>query len=131
MGTLAMMIEDMGRSLRVVPSPVCDVDDDVVVFITMAPQSIEMLPEGRAKATRTYRSALRQRQAHETRLRVVAAAAELFAELGYARTTLARIAEAAGVSIETVQAQGPKATLMVAAVEYSAFGVTGDQSVLD
>jgi AcrR family transcriptional regulator len=74
---------------------------------------------------------LRQRQAQETRLRVVAAAAELFAELGYARTTLAKIAAAAGVSIETVQAQGSKAALMIAAVEYAAFGVTGDQSVLD
>ena len=63
---------------------------------------------------RTYRSELRQRQAHETRLRVVAAAAELFAALGYARTTLAKIAAAAGVSVETVQAQGSKAALMIA-----------------
>ena len=64
-------------------------------------------------------------------MRVVAAAAELFAELGYARTTLAKIAAAAGVSIETVQAQGPKASLMIATIEFAAFGVTGDQSVLD
>jgi AcrR family transcriptional regulator len=81
--------------------------------------------------SRTYRSTLRQRQAQETRMRVVAAAAELFAELGYARTTLAKIAAAADVSIETVQAQGPKASLIIAAVEFTAFGVTGDQSVLD
>jgi AcrR family transcriptional regulator len=81
--------------------------------------------------SRPYRSTLRQRQAQETRMRVVAAAAELFAELGYARTTLARIAAAADVSIETVQAQGPKASLLVAAVEYTAFGITGDQSVLE
>ena len=74
---------------------------------------------------------MRQRQAHETRLHVVAAAAELFAELGYARTTLAKIAAAAGVSVETVQAQGSKAALMIASVEFAAFGVTGDQSVLD
>jgi AcrR family transcriptional regulator len=64
-------------------------------------------------------------------MRVVAAAAELFAELGYARTTLAKIAAAADVSTETVQAQGSKASLLVAAVEFAAFGVTGDQSVLD
>jgi AcrR family transcriptional regulator len=64
-------------------------------------------------------------------MRVVAAAAELFAELGYARTTLAKIAAAADVSTETVQAQGSKASLMIAAVEFAAFGVTGDQSVLD
>jgi AcrR family transcriptional regulator len=85
----------------------------------------------RPSPRRTYRSQLRQRQAQETRLRVVAAAAELFAELGYARTTLAKIAAAADVSIETVQAQGSKASLMIASVEFAAFGVTGDQSVLD
>ena len=85
----------------------------------------------RPRSPRAYRSELRQRQAHETRLRVVAAAAELFAELGYARTTLAKIAAAAGVSVETVQAQGSKAALMIASVEFAAFGVTGDHSVLD
>lgn len=83
------------------------------------------------RAPRAYRSELRQRQAHETRLRIVAAAAELFADLGYARTTLSKIAAAAGVSVETVQAQGSKAALMIAAVEFAAFGITGDQSVLD
>jgi AcrR family transcriptional regulator len=80
---------------------------------------------------RAYRSELRQRQAEQTRLRVVAAAAGLFAELGYARTTLAKIAAAAGVSTETVQAHGPKAALMIAAVEYAAFGITGDHNLLD
>ena len=88
-------------------------------------------PTDQPRPTRAYRSELRQRQAEQTRLRVVAAAAELFAELGYARTTLAKIAAAAGVSPETVQAHGPKAALMIAAVEYAAFGVTGDHNVLD
>ena len=88
-------------------------------------------PRPRAPSPRTYRSELRQRQAHETRQRVVAAAAELFAELGYARTTLAKIAAASGVSVETVQAQGSKPALIIASVEFAAFGVTGDHSVLD
>ena len=97
----------------------------------MASKSNGLSADERPRPSRTYRSALRQRQAHETRLRVVAAAAELFAEHGYAGTTLAKIAAGAGVSIETVQAQGPKAALMIASVEFVAFGVTGDQSVLD
>jgi AcrR family transcriptional regulator len=97
----------------------------------MTPQSIYFSPGDRPRPTRAYRSELRQRQAEDTRLRVVSAAAELFADLGYARTTLAKIAAAAGVSPETVQAHGPKAALMIAAVEYAAFGVTGDQNVLD
>lgn len=74
---------------------------------------------------------MRRQQAEQTRQRIVAAAAELFAADGYARTTLAKIAAAAGVSAETVQIHGPKAALMVAAVEYVAFGVTGEQNILD
>jgi AcrR family transcriptional regulator len=82
-------------------------------------------------APRTYRSALRQRQAEETRTRVVAAAAELFAADGYVRTTVARIAAAAGVSAETVQGQGPKAALLIAAVEHAAFGVIGESDIFE
>ena len=50
---------------------------------------------------------------------------------GYARTTLAKIAAAAGVSAETVQGQGPKAALLIAAVEYAAFGVAGEENVFN
>lgn len=84
-----------------------------------------------SQRTRGYRSDLRRQQAEQTRHRVVTAAAELFAAEGYARTTLAKIAAAAGVSAETVQLHGPKAALMVAAVEYVAFGVAGEQDVLN
>jgi AcrR family transcriptional regulator len=100
----------------------------------MRQRSIFLRPDEESRptrSTRAYRSELRQQQAEQTRLRVVAAAAGLFAELGYARTTLAKIAAAAGVSTETVQAHGPKAALMIAAVEYAAFGITGDHNVLD
>ena len=79
-----------------------------LVFITVPPKSIT------AKAARSYRSELRQQQAESTRLRILDAAAELFADAGYARTTLAKIAAAAGVSAETVQGQGPKAALLIA-----------------
>jgi AcrR family transcriptional regulator len=91
----------------------------------MTPRSIS------GKTSRSYRSALRERQAEQTRSRVVATAAQLFAAEGYARTTFAKIAAAAGVSAETVQGHGPKAALMIAAVEYTAFGVSGEDNVLN
>ncbi len=76
--------------------------------------------------TRTYRSELRQRQAAETRMRVVEAAAEVFSENGYQAATFAQIAKRAGVSIETVQKHGPKTALLWAAVEVASFGVEGE-----
>ena len=74
-----------------------------------------MIARVRSRTAATDPSCAEQ-QAEQTRQRVVAAAAELFAAEGYARTTLAKIAAAAGVSTETVQTHGPKAALMVAAV---------------
>jgi AcrR family transcriptional regulator len=78
---------------------------------------------------RTYRSDLRQQQAEATRKRVVEAAAELFASGGYAGTTLARIAAAAGVSAETVQSHGPKAALLIAAIELTAVGIPDEEDI--
>lgn len=69
-----------------------------------------------------YSSNLRAEQAAQTRQRVLAAAADRFAADGFGRTTLARLAEAAGVSVETVQAQGSKRSLLTAAVHQLAFG---------
>lgn len=91
----------------------------------MTPQSISN------KKPRVYRSNLRQQQAAQTRSRILAAAAELFAAEGYARTTLAKIASKAGVSVETVQGQGSKAALMIATIEQIAFGVSGEDNVLN
>jgi AcrR family transcriptional regulator len=96
----------------------------MVVFITVAQESI-------STRTRTYRSELRAQQAEQTRARVVAAAAELFASDGYARTTLAKIAAVAGVSTETVQGQGSKAALLIAAAELAGVGVSGEESILN
>src|SRR5688500_12088486 len=75
--------------------------------------------------TRTYRSELRQRQAAQTRRRIVEAAIEVFSENGYQAATFAQIAKRAGVSIETVQKHGPKTALLWAAVEVASFGVEG------
>ena len=73
-----------------------------------------------------YSSTLRAEQAAQTRQRVLEAAAERFAADGFARTTLARLAETAGVSVETVQAQGSKRSLLSAAVHWRTFGLSDD-----
>jgi AcrR family transcriptional regulator len=80
---------------------------------------------------RAYRSELRLRQAEQTRSRVLAIAGELFAADGYAGTSLAKIAAAAGVSAQTVHGQGPKAALLIAAIDYAAVGVAGEENVLN
>lgn len=51
---------------------------------------------------RAYNSPLRADQAQQTRRRILEAARELFGEHGYAGTTVAAVAETAGVSPETV-----------------------------
>lgn len=62
---------------------------------------------------RSYNSSLRRAQATETRAAVVAAARDLFIGQGYAATTMAGIANAAEVSVETVYAAfRNKATLL-------------------
>jgi AcrR family transcriptional regulator len=57
------------------------------------------------KPRRRYRSERRREQAEQTRQRVLDAAAALFEERGYESATIAAIAEAAGVSPETVYAR--------------------------
>lgn len=79
-----------------------------------------------AGSTRPYRSDLRRQQAAQTRHRVVEAAVNLFGRHGYRATTLGQLAAEAGVSVKTVQEQGPKSALLQAAVELAAFGVEGE-----
>lgn len=84
-----------------------------------------------AVSTRSYRSTLRAEQAANTRSRVVAAAAECFADRGYAGTSLAEIAERAGVSTETVKANGPKRALLLSAFDQAFAGGEGDEPLSD
>lgn len=84
-----------------------------------------------AKPKRRYTSALRRQQAEQTRVRIVQAAAELFALSGYAATTLPMIAERAGVSTETVQNHGPKSQFLRAAIDLVSFAGGRDQPVLE
>src|ERR671913_1999190 len=61
---------------------------------------------------RSYDSPARRSQAAGTQQRIVAATRELFLSRGYAATTMADVAAAAGVSVQTVySAAGGKAGL--------------------
>jgi AcrR family transcriptional regulator len=72
---------------------------------------------------RAYRSALRDEQARRTRRDIVAAAGELFAEDGFAATTIDAIAARAGVSRQTVfTSVGGKAALLKLAYDYALAG---------
>jgi AcrR family transcriptional regulator len=65
------------------------------------------------KKTRPYDSTRRKEQARQTREAILDAAGTMFRERGFARTTVTAVAEAAGVSVETVyKAFGNKARLL-------------------
>lgn len=68
-------------------------------------------------STRPYNSPLRKAEAAATRARILDAAAELFADQGYALTTMKEIADRAGVSLQTVHLAGPKASILLAAYQ--------------
>jgi AcrR family transcriptional regulator len=59
---------------------------------------------GPVKRRRKYDASGRQARARETQRTVIRAAQKLFVERGYGRTTMADVAEEAGVSVETVYA---------------------------
>ena len=72
---------------------------------------------------RSYVSALRDSQARQTRRQIVAAAGRLFAEQGFAATTIDAIAEEAGVSRKTVfTSVGGKVALLKLAYDYAMAG---------
>jgi len=57
----------------------------------------------------------RERQAQQTRREIVAAGRRLFAEQGYSKTSVAQIADAAGVSVQTIyDSLGSKAAIVKA-----------------
>ena len=71
---------------------------------------------------REYHSELRASQAAATRSRILDAAAERFADTGYTGTSLASIAQLAGVSVETVKLGWPKRRLLLDAFTHSFAG---------
>ena len=71
------------------------------------------------KDKRKYSSAVREEQAARTRTRILDAAAELFLERGYARTTMKDIAVQADVARDTVHALfGSKARVLTALIDH-------------
>ena len=77
---------------------------------------------------RKYHSPLREDQARQTRRRVLEAAFRLFVDRGYAGTTIAAVAEAAGVSPETIYLSvGSKRSLLEGAIEMAIAGDGGPE----
>jgi AcrR family transcriptional regulator len=77
---------------------------------------------------RPYHSRVRQRQAEETRQRILAATRELFASRGYAGTTLEAIAEIAEISPKTVAAVfGSKRGILAELINPNAFSLQVQQ----
>lgn len=84
------------------------------------------------KPRRAYRSAQRSAQAQHTRQRIVAAATEQFASVGYPATKVRSIAAAAGVSVATIElAFGTKAQLLKTAIDLAIAGDHDPVAVLD
>lgn len=72
----------------------------------------------RVSTTRRYDSSARQDEARSRRASIVAAAARLFVDNGYAETTIAQVAAEAGVSPQLVYAAfGNKAGLLAGALD--------------
>lgn len=83
------------------------------------------------KSRRPYRSLLRAEQAAQTRLRILEAAGELFAERGYIATTIDAVAAEAAVSVDTVYAIfGSKKRLLSAVVDLRVTGSAEGSDVL-
>jgi AcrR family transcriptional regulator len=83
-----------------------------------------------AESRRAYRSPLRAEQAQRTRAAVLDAAGRCFLERGYAATTMKDVAAAAGVSLQTVFAQGAKSALLLACVDRALVGDDEEQPVI-
>ena len=83
-------------------------------------------------AKRSYNSSRRTLQAAQTREEVLRAASRLFSETGWAGTTLAAIAEEAGVSVETIyKGFGSKKALLLEAMDVAVVGDTQPIAYVD
>ena len=86
----------------------------------------------KVKPPRSYKSGLRAEQARQTRMRVLDAAQTLFAQRGYAGTTMEAIAAEAGVAVDTVYARfGRKRRLLAALMDVRVGGDDQAIAVID
>jgi len=89
-------------------------------------------PKERPVKKRAYSSSVRREQAAQTRTRILEAAGELFAAHGYARTTIAAIAQRADVAADTVYATfGSKARVLTALIDLRLAPAGGVANVMD
>jgi AcrR family transcriptional regulator len=92
---------------------------------------MEQIP-GQGETRRPYHSHVRQRQAEETRRRILAAARDLFESKGYVTTTLEAIADLAEVSPKTVAAIfGSKRALLAEVINPEALNVSAQQLIAE
>ena len=85
-----------------------------------------------SKGTSRYHSPLRERQAAATRRYVLDAALTLFGANGWTTTTLAAIADEAGVSVDTIYSTfGTKSALLMEVVEIALVGDDEEAAMAD
>jgi AcrR family transcriptional regulator len=85
-----------------------------------------------AEVKRRYHAPIRTEQAARTRERVLQAAADAFAERGWAGTTIADIARTAGVTAQAVHLSvGAKPALLIGAIQHAAAGDQPEVPLVD
>jgi AcrR family transcriptional regulator len=86
----------------------------------------------KVKSKRTYDSALRKQQASQTRMKILDAAQRLFAQRGYAASTVEAIASEAAVAVDTVYAIfGSKRELLKSLLDVRVGGDDAPVELLD
>lgn len=88
------------------------------------------VPSHVSAQARAYRSPLRGGPAVGTKSRILDASLTILSEPGYGGTSLAKIADIAGVSVESVKASGAKHDLLLVSFERSFVGLEGSSRSL-
>jgi AcrR family transcriptional regulator len=85
-----------------------------------------------AEVKRRYHAPVRTEQAAQTRRRILQAAADAFAQRGWAGTTIAGVAREAGVTAQAVHLSvGAKPALLISAIQHAVAGDQPDIPLID